>query len=89
MKSRLTLEDRVRLLGVPAQVERDKDRFPETYDLCVKAVGSEFTVRGFNHYDMAELWIDPHGDNSDNACDDSVWIEPEYLEVVSVSKSSD
>lgn len=72
-------DDRVTLVALPAEVERDRERFPETYALCLKAVGQEFTVRGFNDDGMAELWIKPDGRNSEDACADSVWIEPAYL----------
>lgn len=79
MNPPLQYEDQVTLLSVPMTVERDREQFPETYTLCVKAAGNVFTVRAVNDYGMAELWMNPDGTDSDSACADSLWIEPEYL----------
>ena len=83
MNARLQLEDLVKLLHVPAAVKSDKIRSPETFDLCARSTGRTFTIRGFNDYGMAELWIDEEGRDSTDACADSIWIEPDCLEVQS------
>ena len=85
MNAQFQVEDRVKLCSMPAEIEAEKIRFPETYDLCSKALGHNFAIRGFNEYGMAELWIDQTGRNSGDACADSVWIEPTYLKLQSRS----
>jgi len=80
MKTNLKYGDQVRLVRIPPAVDSEKGKFPETHQLIVKAVGKVFSVQGNNEHGMAELWIDEFGGNSESPCDDSVWIEAEYLE---------
>ncbi len=72
----------MRLLEMPAAIIADREQFPDTWKLVTEALGGTFTVRGINDLGMAELWISEYGLNSDNACDDSVWIERDFLKVV-------
>ena len=80
MKTNLKYGDQVRLVRIPPAVDSEKGKFPETYQLIVQAVGKIFSVQGTNEYGMAELWIGEFGGNSESPCDDSVWIETEYLD---------
>lgn len=82
MTGRVNLGDTVRLRRIPRAVEECREQPAETEWLLSKAVGQVFTVRGWNNVGMVEIWIRQDGRNSESACDDSVWIEPEYLEVV-------
>lgn len=65
--------------AVPTAVIRDRDQFPETFDLLSSAVGNEFHRRGVNELGMIELWIDDDGTESSDACAHSVWIERAFL----------
>jgi hypothetical protein len=71
--------DRVKLLSIPPEVERDRSRFPETFALLQLAVGRVFEIRGFGDNGHAEIWLNPDGSPSDTGAADSVWVEPEYL----------
>ena len=72
--------DHVVLAVIPSPVEEDRAKFPSTYELFSAAVGNRFTVRGFNGLNMAELWVTADGLDSTNACDDSIYVEIEYLD---------
>ncbi len=74
--------DRVKLLSVPPEVERDRSRFPETFALFQLAVGRVFEIRGFGEYGHAELWMHPDGSPADTVTADSVWVEPKYLAAI-------
>jgi hypothetical protein len=71
--------DRVKLVSIPPEVERDRSRFSETFALFQLAVGRVFDIRGFDEYGHAELWLHPDGAPAGSAAADSVWVEPKYL----------
>ena len=74
--------DRVKLLNVPPEVERDRLRFPETFSLFQRALGRVFEIRGFGEHGHAEIWVSLDGSPADTAAADSVWVEPTYLEPI-------
>jgi hypothetical protein len=71
--------DRVKLVRIPPQVERDRSRFPETFALFQLAVGRVFDIHGFGEYGHAELWLHQDGSPADTGAAESVWVEPDYL----------
>lgn len=75
-------KDRVKLLSIPTGVIETKEKFPDTYQIFSVAVGNQFTVQDINEFGMAELYIKQNGGNSDSPCDDSVWVEREFLEIL-------
>ena len=74
--------DRVRLLSIPSEVERDRSQFPDTFALFQRAVGRVFEIRSFGKYGHAEIWLHPDGAPANTGAADSVWVEPKCLAAV-------
>jgi hypothetical protein len=80
MKShRFKIGERVKLMRIPPQVRRDKQRFPETFLIFRAALGNVFQVRGFDEYSHVELWLQEDGAEDKKGVAHSVWVEPEFL----------
>jgi hypothetical protein len=75
--------DRIRILRVPDQVTRDRDKFSETYGLLNLAIGKSYSIRSFNNYDMAEIWLNDDSSEDMRGINHSIWIEREYFEKAS------
>ena len=71
--------DRVKLVNIPPEVERDRSRFPETFALFQLALGRVFEIRGFGEYGHAELWLHADGTPADTGKADSIFVESEHL----------
>jgi hypothetical protein len=69
------------MIGIPPQVEQDRDKFPETHALFKKAKGRIFRIRDFDQYGHAELWLLDDGSESKENVKHSIWVEPEHLEM--------
>jgi hypothetical protein len=74
----------VKLASIPLAVESERSRFPETFTLFQLALGKVFEIRSFGEYGHAELWLHPDGSPADTAAADSIWVEPEHLQLSSV-----
>ena len=82
--------DRVRIERVPPHVEArsDEDDEMRTRDVFRQCVGRVFRVRGVGtnspHEDTGhvELWVRNGDDCDDEVAADTIWVEPEYLEIV-------
>ena len=75
--------DRIRVLRVPDQVTRDRDKFSETYALLNLAIGRSYSIRSFNDYDMAEIWLSDDSSEDMRGIHHSIWIEKECFEKAS------
>ena len=74
----LKVGDRIKLVRVPPQVVRDRERFPETIALFEKAVGRLFLIRDIDEHGHAELWLRDDGSEDNTGAADSIWVEPEF-----------
>jgi hypothetical protein len=75
--------DRVRLAVMPPWVASMPQ---DTQDVFVQCLGNVFTIREIRdrsdgHRDF-ELWVQPGRDRRRSIHADIIWVEPEYLEVV-------
>jgi len=75
----LAIGDIVEVLAVPEPVTRDRDKFPETYDLLATAIGRSYAIRSINEHSMAEIWLNDDASEDTRGIHHSLWIEPEYL----------
>ncbi len=71
--------DRVRVMRVPPEVERDGRRFPDTFAIFQIAVGHVFHIRGFSKCGRAEIWLDQDGSEDETGGADTIWVEPRHL----------
>lgn len=76
---RLKVGDRVRLRRIPPEVRSSWSKFPDTFHLFKRATGGTFTVRGFDRYGHAELWLSENGAEDKSGAAHSVWVEPKHL----------
>lgn len=91
----IKIGDRVRLKRVPLWVEAMSDETNEihTKEVFQQCVGSVFRVRdiGTNspHEDTGdvELWVRHGNDCDDVVAADTIWVEPEYLDIVTDEES--
>lgn len=60
--------------GVEASMEYVNHRDPALLKDCIAAIRHD--------HEVLTSWLKEYGLNSDSACDDSVWIEQDYLEIV-------
>jgi hypothetical protein len=82
--------DQVRLASVPPEVEAVPDEKDEmrTKDVFRQCVGHVFLVRGIStnnrHKDTGhvELWVSCGADCDNEAKAATIWVEPDYLEIV-------
>jgi hypothetical protein len=74
--------DRVKLVSIPAEVERDRSRFPETFALFELALRRVFEIRSFGEYGHGELWLHADGSPADAVVAESIWVEPKYLATI-------
>jgi hypothetical protein len=68
---------KVRVIGIPDGLE-DYPDFP-TKSTFTKCVGLEFVIAGINEVGMADLDIS----TVNGSLGETVWIEPEFLELIS------
>ena len=82
--------DRVRIERMPPDVEArsDEDDEMRTKEVFRQCVGRVFRVRGvgtnsiYEDTGHVELWVHNGDDCDDVAAADTIWVEPEYLEIV-------
>lgn len=85
--------DRVRLLRVPPDVEAMPDESVEpdemhTKDVFRRCVGRVFRIRGIGTNSPnedsghVELWVRDGDDCDDVVRADTIWVEPEHIEIV-------
>ena len=72
--------DRVRLIVVPGELAGVPEETRKVFELCV---GGEFTAEGFDSYGHVELNVGALVDEVAGGLDNTIWVEPEYLEKVS------
>ena len=75
----LKVGDRVRVLQVPPVLPKDDDRL-KTESLFALCVGRVFPIVGFNDAGWLELEVGEVWDKV--PCMDTIWIEPEFVEIV-------
>jgi hypothetical protein len=73
----LQVGDKVRLLRVPSEVKDIPGM--NTREVFAKCVGSVFSVVAFNEIGWAELPVE----SVTGSIGETLWVEPEHLEVVS------
>ena len=73
--------DRVRVAQIPAQVVRDRGRFPDTFDLFQKAVGQVYEIRSIDEHGHAELWLRDDGSEDCRGVAHSIYIEREFVQI--------
>jgi hypothetical protein len=75
----MKIGDKVRLLTVPPALPQDELKTQSLFELCV---GRVFSIVGFQG-DMLELEV---GEVlGQEPCMNSIWIEPEFVEVVEIT----
>jgi hypothetical protein len=74
--------NRVKVIKMPPQVRRAKDGSPEMFAAFQKALGTAFSIRGFDQYGHAELWLHDNGREAKRDVAHSIWVEPQYLRLV-------
>ncbi len=79
--------DSIRVIRIPDLVTLNREKFPETYDLLKLAVGKSYSIRSFNEYKMAEIWLNDNASEDIQGIHHSIWIEQENLEKVSLQIS--
>ena len=67
---------KVRVIGIPDGLEDYPDFSSKS--TFAKCVGREFVIAGFNEVGMAELDIS----TVNGSVGETIWIEPEFLELV-------
>lgn len=72
--------DRVRVVRVPPLVEREMP--PETVELFQRCLGQILRVDGFGKYGHLELNVRDDGSQAAGHRDQTIWIEPEFVEAV-------
>jgi hypothetical protein len=68
----LKVGDRIKLVRIPPQVFRDRERFPETNGFFEKAIGSVFLI--CDKHGHAEPWL------RDDGSEDSTWAAHSILD---------
>jgi hypothetical protein len=66
-------------VAVPRELEGAPEETRRVFELCV---GQEFTVIGFDNFGHAELNVGELVDRVVGGFDNTIWVEPEYLEKV-------
>jgi hypothetical protein len=74
----MKIGDSVRLVGLPA-ISPEPDPPLGTLALFQKCLGQVFIVSGFNEIGWAELEVE----SVSGSVGETIWVEPEYLIVVS------
>jgi hypothetical protein len=75
--------ERVRVVLVPPYLhEATGDAAAETLRFFESCLGKEFQIRSFDAHGQIELWANDDGDPADSVMEHSIWIEPEYGELV-------
>ncbi len=77
-KQNLTVGDRVRLIGLPANLPIGDDHLA-TRSTFEKCLGQTFTICGFNAIGWVELPID----SLTGSVGETIWVEPQFLELAS------
>ncbi len=72
--------DRVRVIRVPPSVEQEMPT--ETVELFKRCVGQVLRIDGFGKYGLLELNVSDDGSQSTDYCKNTIWIEPEFVEIV-------
>ncbi len=86
----IKIGDRVRLMRVPSDVEAMPDEMNEmhTREVFQQCVGRVFRVRDIGTNSPredtghVELWVRDGNDCDDVVAADTIWVEPEYLDIV-------
>lgn len=73
--------NRIRVLQVPPSV---LEKMPlETITIFRRCVGQILSIEGFDNRGHLELNVMDNGSQAPNSCHHTIWIEPEYVELVS------
>jgi hypothetical protein len=74
--------DKIRVIAVPPLVIEQMPE--ETIKLFQKCVGQELRIVGFNEeYELLEFHVEDDGAQSKEDTNHTIWLEPEYVEMVS------
>ena len=72
--------DRVRVIRVPPSAEQEMPS--ETTELFRRCVSRTFRVDGFSEYGHLELNVADDGSQAPDYSKHTIWIEPEFVEIV-------
>ncbi|MCX6900697.1 MAG: hypothetical protein NT105_18610 [Verrucomicrobia bacterium] len=76
----IKIGDKVRVLRIPPSVEK---KWPEeTRQIFRRCVGKILRVDGFGKVGHLELNVKDDGSQSPDYCAHTIWIEPEFVEIV-------
>lgn len=75
----------VRILSVPKELTLapPRDTYQEMIDLFEKCIGKIYPVRGITEYGGVEIRLFDDGAPDSGSLGHVLWIEPDYLEVIS------
>jgi hypothetical protein len=77
-KRNVIVGDKVRIIGLPADLPIGDDRLP-TRATLEKCLGQTFTISGFNAIGWAELPIE----SLTGSVGETIWVEPQFPELAS------
>ena len=80
-KRKFRVGDRVRLNTLPPNIETMPHETQQVFKL---SIGKVFKVEGFGRYGHVELQVGPEIDAMVSGFMNTIWVEPECLELVSL-----